>query len=86
MENDKGQIVDLYIPRKCSATGRLINAKDHASVQIAIAEVDQNGRITGNTKQYAISGAVRQKGESDDSLNRLLTQDGYLSGVWSYSK
>ena len=39
MQNDEGHIVDLYIPRKCSATNRLITAKDHASVQIEIAEV-----------------------------------------------
>lgn len=79
MQNDKGVIVDLYIPRKCSATGRLINAKDHASVQINIADVDANGRIVpGQTKAYAISGAVRSAGESDDSLNRLATSDGYL--------
>ena len=39
MQNEKGQIVDLYIPRKCSATNRLITAKDYASVQIEIAEV-----------------------------------------------
>ncbi len=39
MQNDEQKIVDLYIPRKCSATNRLIKAKDHASVQIDIAEV-----------------------------------------------
>ena len=39
MQNDQGNIVDLYIPRKCSATNRLITAKDHASVQIEIAQV-----------------------------------------------
>lgn len=39
MENDAGQIVDLYVPRKCSATNRLIGARDHASVQINVGEV-----------------------------------------------
>ena len=39
MQNDQGKIVDLYIPRKCSATNRLITAKDHASVQIEICQV-----------------------------------------------
>ena len=86
MENDRGQVVDLYIPRKCSATGRLINAKDHASVQINIGEVDATGRLTGSNKTYALSGFVRSLGEADDSLNRLATQDGYLKNVWSYSK
>jgi small subunit ribosomal protein S21e len=39
MQNDENRIVDLYIPRKCSATNRLITAKDTASVQIDIADV-----------------------------------------------
>ena len=39
MQDDEGNIVDIYIPRKCSATNRLITAKDYASVQIEIAEV-----------------------------------------------
>ncbi|KXS22347.1 ribosomal protein S21e [Gonapodya prolifera JEL478] len=78
MENDKGEIVDLYIPRKCSATGRLITAKDHASVQINVGEVDANGRYTGAFTTYAMSGFVRAAGESDDSLNRLATKDGFL--------
>lgn len=39
MQNEEGKIVDLYIPRKCSATNRLITAKDASSVQIDIAEV-----------------------------------------------
>ena len=42
MINEKGEIQDKYIPRKCSATNRLIVAKDHASVQIEIAEVSNN--------------------------------------------
>ncbi|OMJ23640.1 40S ribosomal protein S21 [Smittium culicis] len=80
MENDKGQVVDIYIPRKCSATNRLIAAKDHASVQINIAEVDSNGVMTGQTHKYALSGFVRKLAESDDSLNRLAAADGYLKG------
>ena len=39
MQNDEQKIVDLYIPRKCSATNRLITAGDTASVQIDIADV-----------------------------------------------
>lgn len=83
MENDKGDIVDLYVPRKCSATNRIIKAKDHASVQISIAKVDDNGRITGENQVYALSGFVRAMGESDDSLNRLAQRDGLLKNVWS---
>ncbi|PWZ38420.1 40S ribosomal protein S21 [Zea mays] len=43
MQNEEGKTVDLYIPRKCSATNRIITAKDHASVQINIGHLDANG-------------------------------------------
>ena len=45
MQNDKHDIVDLYIPRKCSATNSLIVAFDYKSVQIEIADVSQNKLI-----------------------------------------
>lgn len=55
MQNDQGQVVDLYVPRKCSATNRLIIAKDHASVQINVAEVDEEGKMTGSNVTYAFA-------------------------------
>lgn len=73
-----------YVPRKCSATGRIIKAKDHGSCQISIAKVDENGRaVQGENITYALSGFVRAMGESDDSLNRLAQRDGLLKSVWS---
>merc|ERR1711939_818518 len=71
MENEKGEIVDLYVPRKCSATNRIIKAKDHASVQLGVGKVDENGRYTGGNQAYALCGFVRSRAESDDSLDRL---------------
>merc|ERR1711911_84275 len=41
LQNDAGENVDLYIPRKCSASNRIIYAKDHASIQMNIADVDE---------------------------------------------
>ncbi|PNF18260.1 40S ribosomal protein S21 [Cryptotermes secundus] len=80
MENDAGESVDLYRPRKCSSSSRIIHAKDHASIQINIAEVDpQTGRMTEATKMYAICGAIRRMGESDDCINRLAKKDGLLA-------
>merc|ERR1711931_141101 len=79
MQNEAGEYVDLYIPRKCSASNRIIGAGDHASVQINIAEVDEKtGRMTGDYKTYAICGKIRGMGESDDSLIRLAKKDGIL--------
>lgn len=73
-----------YVPRKCSATNRIIKAKDHASVQISIAKVDESGRaITGENHVYALCGFVRAMGESDDALNRLAQRDGLVKSVWS---
>lgn len=37
--NDEKKCVDLYIPRKCDATKKIIHPKDHASVQISFADV-----------------------------------------------
>lgn len=55
----------------------VITAKDHASVQLNIAEVDDEGKmIPGKNVAYAFSGFVRREGEADDSLNRLATRDG----------
>jgi small subunit ribosomal protein S21e len=73
----QGDLVDLYVPRKCAATGRLIEAKDHASVQIAVADVDAEGKmIPGSNTTFPLSGYVRRAGESDDSMNRLATKEG----------
>ncbi|KAI6109574.1 ribosomal protein S21e [Pisolithus croceorrhizus] len=86
MENDQGILVDLYVPRKCAATSRLITAKDHASVQINIADVDAEGRALPTYTAFALCGQVRSQGESDDSLNRLATKAGLLRNVWSAQK
>lgn len=55
---------------------RLITSKDHASVQINIADVDANGRALQTHTSFALCGQVRSQGESDDSLNRLATKAG----------
>ncbi|KAF4556042.1 40S ribosomal protein S21-like protein [Elsinoe fawcettii] len=80
------QLENNYVPRKCSATNRIIKAKDHASVQLSVAKVDENGRYTGENQVYALCGFVRAMGEGDDCLNRLAQRDGYLKGVWSASR
>ncbi|XP_016838603.1 40S ribosomal protein S21 [Nasonia vitripennis] len=80
MENDAGEFVDLYCPRKCSASNRIIHAKDHASIQMALADVDPTtGRMTDTYKMYAICGAIRRMGESDDCIVRLGKKDGILA-------
>ena len=77
--NDKGELVDLYIPRKCAATNKIIHAKDKSSVQLNIAEVDEKtGRATGKKITYALSGFVRSIGRANADVENLLAKDGIL--------
>lgn len=39
MQNDQKQYVDLYVPRRCYATNKLLDARDHASVQVSLSSV-----------------------------------------------
>ncbi|KAL6056259.1 hypothetical protein STEG23_020628 [Scotinomys teguina] len=80
MQNNTGEFMDLYVPWKCSTSNRFIDAKDHASIQLNVAEVDRvTGRYNGQFKIYAICGAIRRMGESDDSTLRLAKADGIVS-------
>ncbi|KAK2167499.1 hypothetical protein LSH36_27g09066 [Paralvinella palmiformis] len=72
MQNDAGECVDMYIPRKCSASTRIIGAKDHASIQLNLAEVDDTtGRMTGQYKTYAICGQIRRMELLNDVTGEL---------------
>jgi small subunit ribosomal protein S21e len=41
MQNDQKQYVDLYVPRRCYATNKLLDAKDHASVHLTLNDVSE---------------------------------------------
>ena len=78
MQNEAGENVDLYVPRKCSYTNRLIPAQDHASVQIHVARVDPvtglallSGGETANN-QFCLAGYLRFKSEGDMALTELV--------------
>uniref|UniRef100_A0A7N5JZ85 40S ribosomal protein S21 n=1 Tax=Ailuropoda melanoleuca TaxID=9646 RepID=A0A7N5JZ85_AILME len=80
MCNNAGGFMDLYVPRKCSASNRIIRAKDHASIQMNVGKVDKvTGRFIGQFKTYTICGAICRMGESDDSILRLAKPDGIVS-------
>merc|ERR1712028_202099 len=79
MGNEEGKIVDLYLPRKCSATNRLIPAKEHGAMQVNVGQVDESGRYTGEFYTFAIAGFVRSRGEGDSCMNRLLHEKGLLT-------
>ena len=82
MQNSKGDYVDLYIPRKCEATNRLIDCKDSASVQITLNTDGLNLEKQKDDKKnftVILSGCVRSKGNSDAALNKILYQNKILS-------
>lgn len=69
-------------PPSSSYTNRLISAKDHASIQLNVAHVDQSGAaIPGEYTPFVISGFVRNKGESDAAVNLLAQKAGLLKAV-----
>ncbi|XP_015086985.1 uncharacterized protein LOC107030101 [Solanum pennellii] len=71
MQNDEGQNMDLYIPRKFSATNRLITSKDHAFVQLNVGHLDESGRYTGQFTTYAFFGLIQTQGDADSALDRI---------------
>jgi small subunit ribosomal protein S21e len=82
MQNSEGTYVDLYIPRKCQATNRLIDCKDTASVQITLNTDGLNLENQKDDQKHltmVISGFVRTKGNSDAALNRFLYDKKVLS-------
>jgi len=78
MQNEEGVKVDLYIPRKCSATNRLITAKDHAAIQINIAHVDNHGIYRGEYSTFVFCGFIREEGSSDAAVTRVAQANGFL--------
>ena len=76
MQNETGENVDLYVPRKCSWTNRLVAAKDHSSVQINVANVDPvTGVATGDSTPYCLAGYIRFKSEGDMALTALAAKN-----------
>merc|ERR1711971_661489 len=56
---------------------RLIGAKDKSSIQINFCDVDpQTGRMLSTNQTFAICGAIRRMGQSDDSIYRLARESG----------
>ncbi|GMI31475.1 hypothetical protein TeGR_g13794 [Tetraparma gracilis] len=81
MQNEAGNNVDLYIPRKCSYTNRIITAKDHGAVQINVANVDlETGKMTGESEVYALTGYIRNKSEGDMALTTLVRERDAAAG------
>merc|ERR1711869_115305 len=73
MLDSSGKIVELYIPQKCSWTGKLITANDRTAIQIGIGFLGSRWCYFGNKKFFTIAGSVRTAGESDLALDTLFS-------------
>ena len=78
LQDDSGKVVDLFVPRKCSWTNRILTAKDHASVQINVGKVNESGMYVSSFDTFALSGFVRSRGEADLALTELARVGGHL--------
>ena len=75
LKNDQGEVMDKFIPRKCSITSKVIAPNDYASVQIFVPDVDEKGQVIrehGTGFKFAISGYLRNKGRSNYEIEKLL--------------
>ena len=82
MQNSAGDYVDLYIPRKCQATNRLIDCKDTASVQITLNTEGlnlENQKDDQKKLSVVLSGFIRSRGNADAALNEVLYKNKIIS-------
>uniref|UniRef100_A0A452UIT4 40S ribosomal protein S21 n=1 Tax=Ursus maritimus TaxID=29073 RepID=A0A452UIT4_URSMA len=69
VQKDTGKFVRLYVLWKYSSSNCIIGTKDHASIQVNVAEADKmTGSLNGQFKTYAICGAICRLGESEDAI------------------
>jgi small subunit ribosomal protein S21e len=68
---------NMYIPRKCSFSNRILPSKDYSSIQISIGTLEKSGLYNGKCKFFAFSGILRKLGESDNALNYLIDETDY---------
>lgn len=80
--NQDNKLTDLYLPRKCDYTDRLINPKDSSSVQLTVCDVffylfqiNPDGTINlAKNNVVTICGYVRSSGEADLALDKVLRE------------
>ena len=73
--NDK--CVELYLPRKCAATSKIIGPGDHSSIQLTVPDVDEHGKVlAGSETIIPISGYIRNKGRSEWEIEKILRSKG----------
>lgn len=58
----------MFERRICSLTKKPIASSDRAAIQLTLAELDQDGQITGKVSIYDVCGSVRKSGLADSLI------------------
>ena len=73
--NDKHVLTDIYLPRKCDYTDKMITAKDRSSIQLSVCDVNDDGTINiSKNKIITLCGFVRATGQSDIALEKVMRE------------
>lgn len=73
--NDKHKCTDIFLPRKCDYTDRVITSKDYSSVRISICDVKEDGTIDlSKSNLVTLCGYVRGTGQSDTALDKVMRE------------
>ncbi len=73
--NQENNLTDMYLPRKCDYTDKLITPQDKSSVQLTICDVGADGRIIHDKSNIiTISGFVRYSGQSDKAIEKVMKE------------
>lgn len=71
--NEKQKLTDIYLPRKCDYTDRVITSKDRSSIQINICDFKDDGTIDlTKSNIVTLCGYVRFTGQSDIALEKIM--------------
>lgn len=73
--NDKSKVTDIFLPRKCDYTDRVITSKDHSSVQLTICDLNADGTVNlAKPNIVTLCGYVRGTGQSDAALEKVMAE------------
>ena len=80
MNTEQGRLVEMYIPRKCSWTHKLLPATERGSVQINVAALDpKTGVYKNEFDTFVFASKVRSDAHADKALSKLAYKKGLIS-------
>eukprot|EP00483_Globobulimina_turgida_P008517 UN08534 len=80
MNTEQGRLVEMYIPRKCSWTHKLLPATERGSVQINVAALDPKTGVykPNEFDTFVFASKVRSDAVADKALSKLAYKKGLI--------